>query len=97
MDFLEWVAVTEDTYYVAWTPHIDDGAVVAISIKDLDEAVKLATDATPLNVQVVSEPPMTYHEIQDFLDDLADREIERSMNFRFLHGVGVVSGRFTTL
>ena len=90
-------AVMDKTYYVAWTPYIDVGSVVAISINGLDEAVKLATEATPLNVQVISESPMTYSQIQDFLEDLADREIERSMSFRFLHGEGVNPKRFTTL
>ena len=87
--------VFDKTYYVAWTP-FQDNAVVAISITSMDESMKLVTKATPLNVQVVPEQPMTYREIQDFLEELTDLE-SSGKNFKFLHGKGVDPRRFNTL
>ena len=101
MHFKEWLNENRQkelkaTYYVAWTP-FDYEVVVAISMKSLDESIKLATGATQLNVQVVPEPPMTYKEIQSFLDKLADHQYKHKANIKLLHGAGVERNRFSTI
>jgi hypothetical protein len=91
--FSEWAS--DKTYYVAWTPFQDE-AVVAISITSKEDALKLATDATVFNVQVVTEEPMKYSEINRFLDELSDMET-RGKSFKFIHGRGVNSKIFSTI
>jgi len=93
--FVENASYYDTTYYVAWTPYQDD-AVVAISVVDTDEAVSLATKNTPLNVQVVTENAMTYNEMQNFLDKLADLE-GPGRKFRLLYGNGVDQKRISLL
>lgn len=97
-NFIQWLneGYMDQTYYIAWTPFNQSDGVVAISILGQQEAVKLATDATPFLMQVISEPPMNYEAITKFLDELANKE-KSGLRFRFLHGQGIDPKRFSTL
>lgn len=100
--FSLWLEDRDAIYYVAWTPHQEHGPIIAISNTGHDEIGRLIKAArVPLNVQFHFEEPMSYQQIQQFLDERAAYETKVLSKFRqkyiFLHGQGVNPNKFNTL
>lgn len=73
---MEDTKTMDKTYYLSHTP-FSDKKLAAVSIKDENESIDILTKKTQFLTQIVSLDPMSYNEINDWLDEHLDYVIIR--------------------